>query len=252
MNRSRRPILALTLALLALSTFVGSPPPAAAQWAVFDAPHTVQTIIHYIARGYEIYQKAEQIRRQIEQVRRQVQALKKLANPNWREVASLLYVLDRLMQQGDSLAYSLADIEARFRETFPGWIPLRPGVEERRRQAERALATMRQGLATVQRSSHLITDQYTLGDIKSKMATIEGHQEALELLATIGTFGAEEQILTRQALAVANNLDAVYYGYRLNQEAQAEATRIANLERTSETARRMRSAGFTFRPRWSN
>lgn len=226
--------------------------PAAGQAIVNDPPHTVQTIIHYIGRAYEIYQKAQQIRRQVESIQNQVLALKKLANPNWREVASLLGVLDHLIREGQSLAYSLADIDAQFHATFPGWAGYTNPMSDRKTQVTRALDTMRKGLATVGRSSRLITDQYTLGDIKKTMATIKGHQEALELLATIGTFNAEEQILTRQALGVQSNLAAVYYGYRLNQEAQTEATHLANLERTLASARRVRSPGFTFRPGWSN
>lgn len=242
--------LGLVVALLVVA--LGLPArPAAGQAIVNDPPHTVQTIVHYIARAYEIYQKAQQIRRQIESIQHQVVALKKLANPNWREVASLLGVLDDLMRQGQSLAYSLSDIEAQFQVTFPGWTKYGNATEERKRQAIRTLDTMRKALATVGRSSRLIVDQYTLGDIKKTMATIKGHQEALELLATIGAFNAEEQIMVRQALSVQNNMAAVYYGYRLNQEAQDEASQIESLERTLAAARRIRSTGFTFQPGWS-
>lgn len=222
--------------------------PAAGQAIVNDPPHTLQTIIHYIARAYEIYQKAQQIRHQIESIQKQVQALKKLENPNWREVASLLFVLDSLIGQGQALAYSLADIDTQFQSTFPGWVARTDWKSEHRRQIERTLETMRRGLNSVNRASRLITDQYTLGDIKQTMTRIQGHQEALELLATIGTFAAEEQILTRQALAVQTNLSSVYYGYRLNEEAQAAATHLDMLERTATAARARHSPGFTFRP----
>src|SRR6185295_1159700 len=225
-----------------------TPPAHAYVVPVTDIPHTIETIAHYIARAYEIYQKGVQIANQIRQIERQIEALKKLDNPNWREVASLLYVLDSLMRQGQALAYSLSDIDTQFSTTFPGWTPHLDWKAEHRRQIERTLDTMRAGLDSVSRSSRLIADQFTLGDIKKSMTRIKGHQEALEMLATIGTFGAEEQILTRQALAVQNNLSAVYYGYRLNEEAQAAATQLDMLERGAEAARRTRSNGFTFRP----
>ncbi len=232
-------------AVLALSTAF-APIPARAQIPVTDVAHIAQSIAHYFARAYEIYQKGVQIKNQIDSIKRQIQALKKLENPNWREVASLLYVLDRLMEQGQALAYSLADIDAQFRTTFPGWAEYANPVAERRRQVERALDTMRAGLGSVNRSSRLIVDQYTLGDIKKTMAGVKGHQEALELLATIGTFAAEEQILTRQALAVQNNLDAVYYAYRLNQEAQGAATAQATIQKSLAASRAVRSPGFRF------
>jgi hypothetical protein len=46
-----------------------------------------------------------------------------------------------------------------------------------------------------------------------------GHQQALEQLATLAGFQAQEQQLTRQSLAVAANVEAVANGYWLNREA---------------------------------
>lgn len=248
MRKPSRSLAALAVvSLLALA----APRPAASVVLVEDAIHTAHTIAHYIARAYEIFQKAEQIRRQVEQIQYQLQALKKLQNPNWREVATLLWNLDNLMRQGQALAYSLEDIDAQFRATFPGWTPWVNWKDDNRRQVERTLDTMRAGLNTVNRASRLIADQFTLGDIKKQMATVQGHQEALEMLATLQAFTAEEQILTRQALATQNNMVSVYYGYRLNAEAQAHATHLAILERTARRAQSSPSPGFTFRPGWS-
>jgi hypothetical protein len=48
----------------------------------------------------EIYQEYQALANQLRQILNQLQALKKLANPNWREVHDLLANLDWLMRQG--------------------------------------------------------------------------------------------------------------------------------------------------------
>jgi P-type conjugative transfer protein TrbJ len=238
--------------LVGMGVSLTSPPPLAAQIPVTDVAHigvaTYHQVIHYVARAYEIYQKALQIYNQYEQIRAQLQALRKLDDPNWREVASLLWMLEKTMQQGRSLAYSLSDITEQLAEIFPGWEPRREWTEEHRLQVTRALDTMKAAMATIRREgNNFIPDQYTLGRIKSQMGGVKGHQEALELLATIGTYHAEETLLARQAMAVNSNIHAVYYGYLLNREAQNEAGLQLSLQRSLRGAL-SDSQGFTAIP----
>ena len=70
--------------------------------------------------------------------------------------------------------------------------------------------------------------------MKRQLATIQGHEEALELNGTIGVYSAEELTLLRHALEGQTNVEAVYFANRVNAEAQAETTVRANLEAMSQ------------------
>jgi P-type conjugative transfer protein TrbJ len=244
-SRARRTAVALAALLAVLVQTIAAPSPAAAQIPVTDVAHIAANVyyqyIHYVARYYEIQQKAQQILYQL-------QALKKLANPSWRDVGNLLVYLNNLMREGETLAYSLDNLVEVFRETFPGWLETKDWPTEYRAQVVRTLNTMERALRTVNQQSRGFSPK-DLGRIKAQVADIEGHQEALELLATIGAYNAEELLLMRQSFAAANNIASVYYASQVNEKAQAALTLAAATRRTL-AASPAPAASFTTRPAW--
>jgi P-type conjugative transfer protein TrbJ len=245
------PLLALLLvcALLWLST-----PPASAQIPVTDLAHielnTYWHYLHYIQFAYQIYQHYQQIANQIRQIEAQLRALAKLRNPNWREIQTLLVELDGLMRSGRALGYPFPDVGAQFRQLYPGWTPWTDPTAPQL-QAERALDTLRAGLAaTSQQAQSFVPGEDLLARIRQQMTSTDGHQQALEHLATLSAFTAQEQLLTRQSLAVANNQAAVAQGYWLNREAQGDASFSLLMTETSLAAFQNTSPGWTFHPSW--
>jgi P-type conjugative transfer protein TrbJ len=248
---TRRTSLALCLGVLLL---VAVPAGLAAQIPVTDYAHIAVNsywhYAHYVQFALQIVRQLEHLAALYRQIENQLAALRKLANPNWREIAALLADLDSVMRSGRALGYTLAGIEADFRHTFPGWqIWSDPGAYQA--QTERALDTMRAGLAAANHQGQtLAAGEQTLAAIRAQMAGTGGHQQALEQLATLGSFSAQEQLLTRQSLAVGNNLQAVAYGWYLNREAQAQASFTGAVNATSFAAYQDTSPGWTFVPAW--
>jgi P-type conjugative transfer protein TrbJ len=251
-RRGRRAApVALAALLLAL---VLAPQPAAAQFPVTDVAHTAVNsywhYVHYIQAAYQIYQQVQQLANQVRQLQAQLRALAKLRDPNWRQIQTLLGELDGLMRSGRALGYPLADAGAQFRQVFPGWSPwLDPAAPQL--QAERALDTLRAGLAaTSQQSRSFAPGEDLLAAVRQQMGRTDGHQQALEQVATLSAFAAQEQLLTRQALAVANNQAAVAHGYWLNRQAQGDASFSLLMTETSLGVYQEHSPGWTFRPSW--
>ncbi|HVT60364.1 MAG TPA: hypothetical protein VHR45_18470 [Thermoanaerobaculia bacterium] len=227
---------------------------AAAQIPVTDVAHiavnTYWHYFHYVQFAYQIYQHYLQLLNQYTQIRYQLQALRKLENPNWREIGTLLGELDQVVRSGRALSYALANVSGEFRATYPGWQPWSDPAAYRQ-QTERALDTMRAGLAAVGRQAqNLAASEQTLDAIRQQMAATAGHQQALEQLATLAGFQAQEQLLARQSLAVGANLQAVAYGYWLNREAQSQATWRLLTTETALAADQNGSPGWNFVPAW--
>ena len=227
---------------------------AAAQIPVTDYAHIAVSeywhYAHYLQFALQIVHQVEQLTALYHQIDNQLLALRKLADPNWREIASLLNDLDAVMRSGQALGYTLAGIESQFRNVFPGWQSWsNPAMYQL--QTERALDTMRAGLSSANRQGQTFAaGEETLAAIRAQMAATQGHQQALEQLATLGSFSAQEQLLTRQSLAVTNNLQAVAFGYWLNREAQSQATFNAVAGSSSMAAYQDSSPGWTFVPAW--
>ena len=80
---------------------------------VFDPGNFARNVLHYVRR-------LEQMNLQRQQFQEQLAALRKLQNPNWREITGTLTQVDAVLQQGQALGYSLRAIDAEFQRTFPG------------------------------------------------------------------------------------------------------------------------------------
>ena len=220
--------------LLAASAIVAfaftlTPAPAQAQFGlfgsgiVFDPSNFARNVLHYKRR-------LDQMNLQRQQLQQQVAAMRKLRNPNWRQINATLAQMDALMQQGQALAYSLRAIDAQFQRTFPGAQAFRDYPAEERTQAVRTLATMRGALNAANRAARdFPTSVARLEGMKRQLGSIRGHEEALELNGTIGMYTAEELTLLRQAISALTNVQAVYYADQVNGDAQETATIRARL-----------------------
>src|SRR5687768_2814209 len=83
------------------------------QFVVVDPSNLAQNVT-------QVLRAAQQINNQRQQITYQLQALRKLPNPNWREIATLVNQLDGLMQQGEALGYSIQSLNKQFDLTFRG------------------------------------------------------------------------------------------------------------------------------------
>lgn len=191
-----------------------------AQFAVIDPSNLAQNIT-------QVAKAIQQINNQRLQIQYQLQALRKLGGANWRDIRALVQQLDILMQQGQALAYSLANLDQQFQQTFPGWQVASSNLilpVSQRIQAQRTLGTMRATLNVLSEQARQFgSGQATLASIKAQMSNIQGTQEALELQATLDAFVAEEIGLLRRTLTAQANMQAVYNAYVVNGQAETRA-----------------------------
>jgi len=155
--RSRAAVAALVALLLVLPV-----PSAKAQIPVTDVAHIGATnyhqVLHYIARALEIYQKYQMIYNQYSQLVYQVQALAKLEDPSFREIAGLLFEINLILDEAESLVYSLRNLNAVFKETFPGWTEPKDWNTAAFAQVTRTLNTLRAALNTVNAQDRHVAD----------------------------------------------------------------------------------------------
>jgi P-type conjugative transfer protein TrbJ len=241
MRMKGAPLSVLILAVLAAA----APPTASAQFGlpipipgfgggplmVYD-PAAVGKLID------QIRSQLEQIGMQRQQLESQLLAMQKLQRPAWREIRGLVGQRDQVMQQGQALAYGLRTIDAEFTKTFPGVRVFQDFLAEEQAQVTRTLDTFRGVLNAASRAAAEVPDGLArLAEIKQQLTTVRGHEEALELNATVGVYGVEEMVLLRQALAAQTNLQAVHFARQVNAAAQERATFRANLETLAAPAR---------------
>lgn len=213
------------VAVILLAIMLLNPTTSHAQFTavVFDPTNFARNVMHYTAR-------LQQMSMQVQQLQQQIVAMRKLGSPSWRQINATLAQADALMQQGQSLAYSLSAIDAEFQKTFPGVQVFQNYLADETTQATRTLATMRGALNAVNRAAQdFPTSVARLQAMKQQLGSIQGHEQALELNGTIGMYSAEELTMLHRAISALTNVQAVYYADQVNSEAQRQATFRARL-----------------------
>jgi type IV secretion system protein TrbJ len=235
----------LPAALLMALTLIAAPS-AHAQFGlggiVLDPSNLARNVLHYARR-------LEQIAMQKQQLQQQLVAMRKLPNPPWRDIRQTMAQIDGLMADGRAISYRLQNLNQQFQATFPVDRVFRDWPTERRAQAERTVATMGAVLAGARAQAQAFNDGLgRLTDMKSRVATVQGQEGALELQNTATVFTAEELMMLRQALMAQSSMQAVYYANRVNTEAQQAATIDERLTALSVPARRSQPVSLRVTP----
>lgn len=232
--------------LITVAIGLAAPVTVHAQVSIPGLPQIVIDPRNLVQNARQVAQAATQINNQRLQIQYQLRALSKLSRPNWRDINGLLYQLDILMQTGEALAYSTADLDRLFRETFPGyelptdWV----ASDAQRTQATRALATLHASLAATRRQMQDVAPgMMRLQQIKAQMGGIQGTQEAVELQNTLQAYAAEELVMLRQAVAVQTNAMAVAQAQQVQRQMEEQAVLDQILENTLSRPR-THSPGF--------
>jgi hypothetical protein len=127
------------------------------------------------------------------QIANQVTALRKLANPRFRDATATWSSVDAAMGSGSGILYRQNDPSASLRSIYPGVVANQHYVPERDAQVGTTLATAAAVLKAAQAQGGTFDDErQQLYAMKSQVGTIQGHEQALELENTVDLFGANE------------------------------------------------------------
>lgn len=212
-GRHRRGIAATIALALALGA---TPAPSSAQ--LFGAMPVVD--------AGAIAQLVNQLRTASRQLAVLQNNARKLGHYNVRDVRAAMAEVDLLVRRGEALAYSLVDLDAQVRRTFPGARVSTTMAVDIRRQNERTLATLQGALAATRASARLLADEIMqLQAIKGQLRGLNANnaQAVAELQGVIGVHTAEELTLLRQQLAAQANAQTVFMANQMNRDLQGVA-----------------------------
>ena len=216
---------------------------------VSDAAHTAQTIIHYVGRLYEIYQKYVQIQNQYYQIRNQLQMLKKLDRYWARNIVYTMEFMEDLMARHGLPTHMDPSVHQLHPLLYPGWTPPVDYWSERRETSTQTLATMRQSLAAQHIAFKTARDHIrTLLELKQQLRSVKGTEEVLEVVGGMVAWNGEVANLAQLSASTSADAATAYYSYLVSSQARQE--------RAIEEALRPRpvanpnAPGWNARPDW--
>lgn len=226
--------------LLLVGTLAGAlllaPVPVRSQWAVYDAANHVETLRTALQTYFAIVQRIEQIAQLYEQIETMYRNLESFDDIDWRQIRALLLRLDQLLAETDGLLYSMADLEARFAELFPGREPSETLREDYFERAHAGLETARGVLLfTRQLSIDNQESQWTVGTMRRQVLRAQGNLAAMQAQGMLLSYSAEEVSKNTHQLFVLTNLLAEEAAREVQDQLQGMETLDAMVQASLST-----------------
>jgi len=224
-------LVGVLIAALVLPVFA---PPKASALPVFDAANFAQNSLTALRTAEAILQRIQMIRHQITQIEHMLTNLKELDKPTFRNIQFLLRRLTRLMEQRTrGLIYSQRQLSRTFQRIYPHSEPAEDLRKEEQERTETTVETLRAALlATQLQGEELVFSQAALAGMKSQALEAEGNLQALQSIALLEGYTAEEVSKLNQQLLVQTNMLAVAFAQYFATQAAAEETFRKALDET--------------------
>ena len=146
----------------------------------------------------------------------------------WGNAQTLLKNLSDTVAQGQSLSYSMQNIDEAFKQRFPGYQPSKNYPEDYKTWAQTALDTLQQTLgAAGLQTSNFVSEQAALNQLAQLSQTAVGRMQALQVGNMIATQQVTQLQQLRQLIASQVSAQNAYAAYQVNKEANQESATSA-------------------------
>lgn len=142
----------------------------------------------------------------------------------WEQAFPLLDRLGRNIEQARALAYTLKQLDAVFRQRYPGFVPPRDWAAEYDGWVGTVLDTLRGTLTSVQmQSEEFLDEDQRLQAITAKSETAIGRMQAIQAGNMIAAENTRHLMKLRQLMMMQLDAQNTWMAKETNQEAQIDA-----------------------------
>ncbi|MDQ2695558.1 MAG: P-type conjugative transfer protein TrbJ [Pseudomonadota bacterium] len=180
-----------------------------------------QQVAHMVS---SLANEARMIANQIAQYQEMVRQGMALAEGDWLTLARSIEGLDRIIAEGESIAFTMQDLDSQFRGTFQGYQPSQDWGASYRGWTTRSLDTLRNTLQALGQQHVALGEQDSrLRDLVVLSNQSQGRMQALQAGNRIAATTAQQLMELRQLVAMQTNAQAVYFASQIDKDAAAEA-----------------------------
>jgi type IV secretion system protein TrbJ len=232
----------VTLLLLAVICAQNPPRIEAGAFAteVTQLLNHAELVLQYIRQG-------EQLANELKMYADMVRNSQVLASQTFGAITADLNALATIVQGGQALAYSLSNLDALFRKTYPGYAYNAGAYYKQYRywtqtSLDTIVGTLR---AAGLQGQQLQSEQSILDALRTSLLSADGRNEALQALGDLSEQQVEQLMKLRELMLADMSAKQAYQAAMLQQQASSEAAAQQFFTYTPAT-----SDGQTFGPGW--
>jgi P-type conjugative transfer protein TrbJ len=222
--------------------FVSSAP-AQAQMSVFDPSNYAQNVLTAARTLTQINQQVQQLQNEAQMLTNMGRNLSRIDFPQLGQLQQRLQQIDRLMGQAQSIDFRVDQLDAQFRQLFPGNLGQALSRDQRvaaaRTRLDAAMSAFRQTMGVQSLIiDNVRSDAQALADIVTRSQGAEGSLAAQQATNQLLALTAQQQ------LQIQNLMAAQFRGQAID---QAERAQIEAESR--DGVRRFLGSGSAYTPR---
>lgn len=193
-----------------------------AQVEVIDAANLSQNTVTAIQVYLAVLQRVTIIAQQLDQLKNMIQNTENFPTGAWdAEALPKLLELGNLIQQGNAVAYQMANLDAEFRRRWPGYVPPDDFNASYGQWTTTTLDTIRGVLRSNQvQADEFLTEETRLQALQTLSDTSVGRMQAIQAGNMIAGEEVEQLRKLRQLVMAQSNAQTVYMANQTNKEAQ--------------------------------
>jgi type IV secretion system protein TrbJ len=212
-----------SLLVLVLLTIPGS---VRSQVAVIDGANLAQNTISAIELVVAVVQRVTIIAQQLEQLKNMIQNTENFPAGTWdAEALPKLLELGEIIQQGNAVAYRMANLDAAFRQRWPGYVPPDDFNASYGLWTTSTLDTIRGVLRSNQlQADEFLSEETRLQSLQALSDSSVGRMQAIQAGNMIAGEEVEQLRKLRQLVMAQSNAQTVYMANQTNKDAQETAS----------------------------
>lgn len=171
----------------------------------------------------QLTQQLAELERHADYLKQQISVLSP-GQYQWSNAQNLINELGNVMNQTNSLAYSSADLENRFKSAFPGYqAPQDFNAQYRNNmtQSQNTLNGVLQSMGTNARDFQ--NENARLAFLQHQAQSAQGQTQAIQASSQLASETVSQLQLLRQNVMAQTNAEVSYYATQLQNEASSEA-----------------------------
>jgi P-type conjugative transfer protein TrbJ len=226
----------------AAASLIALAPAAHAQWVVIDPTNLAQNIMTAANTLEQINNQIKQLQNQTQSLMNQARNLTSLDFSALNELRAALSVTNQLIQQGQGLAFNVAQMEADFRRLYPeSYSAAISGTQmatDARTRWTHSLEALRTATKVQSQAvQNFTSDERTLTDLVNRSQSATGALQAMQATNQLLAFQSR-QAMQAQQLQITQDRAA----------ALEQARQVAVQERAREVRRRFQGDGTPYTP----
>jgi len=230
MTLKRTPIFSFASILL-VAAVLSSGGAQASGFPVIDISNLAQSVLNVARQTQQVTQGARNLTQQAQQIQHEIDMLRDMARNSaggrtaaWGDLQAVLGSLSRVLQIGQSISYTLENVDSAYRQRFPGYTAPNNWLTQYDTWSRTALDTLAAtlGAAGANAGDASQIDE-SLQALRSANQAVQGRLEAIQVGTQVASLQVAELAKLRQLVAAQISAENAYLGAQEAKESGAAA-----------------------------